>query len=136
MTEPASSFPQPPRKICIRARARASQGEDYGSRTRVGAAAFVLARRLLHGRLHFLEGAHLDLANALPADAELGRQVLERRRLLGQAAGLEDALLAVVEGRHGVGEVALAPVELLGLGKPLLLARRLVDQPVLPLARF
>ena len=59
----------------------------------------VLAGRLLHGRLDLLEGAHLDLADALAADAELRGEVLQRRRLLGQAPRLEDALLAVVRGR-------------------------------------
>src|SRR5262249_58506910 len=34
--------------------------------------ALVLAARLLHGGLHLLEGAYLDLADPLARDAELG----------------------------------------------------------------
>ena len=50
-----------------------------------------------HRLLHLLEGAHLDLAHALARDAELARQVLERDRVVGQPARLEDAPLALVE---------------------------------------
>jgi hypothetical protein len=49
----------------------------------------------LHRLLHLLEGAHLDLAHALARDAELARQVLERDRVVGQPARLEDAALAL-----------------------------------------
>src|SRR5260370_27733798 len=52
---------------------------------------------VLHRLLHLLEGAHLDLADALAGDAELLRQLLERDRIVGQPPRLEDAALAVVE---------------------------------------
>src|ERR1039457_3633572 len=52
---------------------------------------------ILHRLLHLLEGAHLDLAHALARDAEFGCQILERDRIVRQAARLEDAPLALVE---------------------------------------
>src|SRR5262245_4397968 len=75
-----------------------------------GGLALVLARRLLHGSLYLLEGAHLDLADALARDAELGRKVLQGRRLLGEPPCLENALLAVVQRGKRARQVALAPV--------------------------
>jgi hypothetical protein len=57
---------------------------------------FQLAGALLYRLLDLLEGAHLDLADAFAADAELGRQLLQRHGLLGESARLEDAPLAVV----------------------------------------
>ena len=39
---------------------------------------------VFHRPLHLLEGAHLDLAHALARDAELGRQVLKRDRIIRQ----------------------------------------------------
>ena len=38
------------------------------------------ASGVLHGLLHLLERAHLDLADALARYAELARQILQRRR--------------------------------------------------------
>src|SRR5690606_24506174 len=52
---------------------------------------------LLDGLLHLLEGADLDLAHALAGDAELAGEILERDRVVAQAACLEDAALALVE---------------------------------------
>src|SRR6202022_300253 len=63
-----------------------------------------LARTLLHCLLHLLEGADLDLADPLAADAEFGRELLQRDRILGQPARLEDAPFAVVEDVHGFAE--------------------------------
>ena len=40
--------------------------------------------------LDLLEGAHLDLADPLAADAELAREVLQRDRVLGEPACLID----------------------------------------------
>src|SRR5215470_9441476 len=66
---------------------------------RVGACSFlVLAGGFLHRRLHLLEGAHLDLPDALPAHAELGGEILQSCRLLGQPPRLEDAFLSLVQG--------------------------------------
>src|ERR1039458_10330355 len=52
---------------------------------------------ILHRLLHLLEGAHFDLAHALARDAQFGCQILERDRIRRQAAGLQDAPLALVE---------------------------------------
>src|SRR5262249_8244258 len=46
---------------------------------------------VLHGPLHLLQGADLDLAHALARHAELGGQVLERDRIVGKPAGLAGA---------------------------------------------
>ena len=54
----------------------------------------------LHRLLHLLEGAHLDLADALARHAELGGEVLQRHRVVGEPAGLEDATLARIEHAH------------------------------------
>src|SRR5260370_4663052 len=79
-----------------------------GSRDRNGGAAtarsvkrdqWSLCDRDLHGPLHLLEGAHLDLAHALARDAELHREILERHRIIFELACLEDAPLALAE--HG-----------------------------------
>src|SRR5262245_24833808 len=76
---------------------------------------------VLHRALHLLEGAHLDLPHALARDAELGGQILERDRIVGKPARLEDAPLAVVEHRERFAERLLAVVRLLVRGEPLLL---------------
>jgi hypothetical protein len=47
--------------------------------------------------MDLFEGAHLDLADAFAADVELGREILQRDRIVAQAAGLEDAPFALVE---------------------------------------
>ena len=41
---------------------------------------------VLHRVLHLLEGAHLDLAHALPAEAEFLRQLRKRDLFLGEPA--------------------------------------------------
>src|SRR6185295_16202154 len=51
---------------------------------------------------HFLEGFHLDLADALGRDVELGREVVQREGvLLPQPARLDDAAAARVQGGEG-----------------------------------
>src|SRR5262245_21942612 len=131
--------------IATCARSRPPREESQRRSPRRGAAvsgagagrlALVLAGRLLHGGLHLLEGAYLDLADPLARDAELGGEVLEGRWFLGEPPRLENALLALVQGGQRARQVALAPVELLRFAEPLLLAWRLIDQPVLPLAGF
>src|SRR6185369_849341 len=99
--------------------------------------------RLLHGGdaaldrlLHLLERANFDLTHALARDAELGGQLLERDWIVGQAARLEDAPLALVEHVERGDQRLVAVVALLALGEDALLARRIVDQPVHPLAAF
>src|ERR1700730_19471742 len=59
---------------------------------------------LLHRVLHLLEGAHLDLAHALPAEAEFLRQLRKRDLFLGEPARLEDAPLALVEHGERIGQ--------------------------------
>jgi hypothetical protein len=56
---------------------------------------------LLDGVLDLLEGADLDLADALAADVEFAGEILQRDRIVAQAAGLEDALFALVEHADG-----------------------------------
>src|SRR5262249_62264659 len=73
---------------------------------------------VLHGPLHLLQGADLDLAHALARHAELGGQVLERDRIVGKPAGLEDAPLALVEHRERFAERLSAVVRFLALPEP------------------
>src|SRR5690606_40174905 len=61
-----------------------------------------LGQVLLHRLLHLFEGAHLDLADAFPRDAEFRREVLEGDRVVREAACLEDPALARIEHREGV----------------------------------
>src|SRR4029078_11123477 len=72
--------------------------------------------RLLHRILHLLEGANLDLANSLAGDAELGGQLFQRERILGETARLEHSPLALVQAlQRGVEHIA-AGLLLLVLG--------------------
>src|SRR5215472_18344510 len=64
--------------------------------------------RDLHRPPHLLEGAHLDLTHALARDAELHRQILERHRIIGELARLEDAPLALAEHGERLAERLLA----------------------------
>src|SRR6266566_5763938 len=89
---------------------------------------------VLHRVLHLLEGAHLDLAHALPAEAEFLGQLRKRDLFLGEPARLEDAPLALVEHGERIGQRLAAVIELLARGERRLLVRGFVHQPVLPLA--
>src|SRR4029077_15609160 len=75
-------------------------------------------RRGLDRLLQLLEGAHLDLAHPLARDAVLLRQILERRRVVAQAALAEDMTLALVEMRHRFFEQIAAQSQLLALAEP------------------
>src|SRR2546428_10073794 len=114
-----------------------------GSRDRDGTAAtarsmkrdqWSLCDRDLHSPLHLLEGTHLDLAHALARDAELHRQILERHRIIGELARLEDAPLALAEHRERLAKRLPAVVRFLVFDEPRLLIGDLVDEPVLPFA--
>src|SRR5690348_16430498 len=72
---------------------------------------------VLHRFLHLLEGADLDLADALAADVVFLRQFLERRRIVAQPASLEDRLLAIIELAHGAAQHAHALVVFLGVAE-------------------
>src|SRR5215468_1903165 len=89
---------------------------------------------VLHRLLHLLEGTHAYLVHALARYAELVRELIERDRLFGESARLEDAPLPVVERGDRQGEGLTAAVELLACGECRLLVGTLVNQPVLPLA--
>src|SRR5215510_8245017 len=89
---------------------------------------------VLHRLLHLLEGTHSYLAHALARDAELVGKLLERDRLFGEPARLEDAPLSVVERRECLTERLPAVVRFLALRHPRLLVGDVVDEPVLPLA--
>src|SRR4051794_16162760 len=77
---------------------------------------FGLCDRALDRGLHLLEGADLDLADALARHAELGSKVFQRHRLIGEAARLEDAAFARVEHAHGAVQGVTAGVILPLLG--------------------
>src|SRR2546425_7046138 len=91
---------------------------------------------VLHRVLHLLERAHLDLAHALARDAEFFGELLERDRILGEPARLEDAPLAVVEHAQRLAERLAAVVEVLVLGPHSFLAWRVAGPPILPLPRI
>src|SRR6516162_4355698 len=65
---------------------------------------------------------------------ELGRQILERDRVVGKPPRLEDAPLALVEHRERFTERLLAVLRFLVLDEPRLLIGDFVDEPVLPFA--
>src|SRR5215208_7932712 len=90
--------------------------------------------RRLDRLLQLLEGAHLNLAHPLARDAVLLRQILERRRVLLEAALGQDVALAVVEVGHRLFQEVAPQPQLLALAEPGFLALALVDQPVLPFA--
>src|SRR6516164_11652033 len=97
---------------------------------------FLSGDRALDRRLHLLEGADLDLAHALPRYAELGREIFQRHRLVGEPPRLEDAAFSRVEHLDCTAQCLAAMIELLAIGHQRFLARRGIDQPVLPFARF
>src|SRR6202035_2050604 len=84
--------------------------------------------------LYLLEGAHLDLADALARHTELLGKFLECARLIGKAACFKYPALAVVEHRERFAQRLVPVVRLLGFGTPALLPDAVVDQPVHPLA--
>src|SRR3569833_1331212 len=86
--------------------------------------------------LRLLERTHLDLAHTLARYAELGGEILERDRIVGEAARLEDAPLAFIQHVQRADERVVTVVALLAVGEDALLRRRVVDQPVLPLSRL
>src|SRR5262245_23734899 len=91
---------------------------------------------ILDGLLHLFEGAHLNLAHALARHTELGCKLLKGDRIVGQSPGLEDAPLALIEDIER-GDQRLVPiVALLALGENALLARCLIEKPILPFAHF
>jgi hypothetical protein len=59
---------------------------------------------VLHCVLDLLEGAHLDLAHALAAEAEFLGQLRKRDLFFGEPARLEDAPLALVEHGERIGQ--------------------------------
>jgi hypothetical protein len=85
--------------------------------------------------LHLLEGAGLDLANALERFAELLGQLAERYRLFGETVRLENSPLAVVKHRESFAKRLAPVVEFLALEQQPLLTRRFVDQPIPELLR-
>jgi len=83
---------------------------------------------------HLFEDKHLDLPHALARDADFIREHSKRDRVFGQAPSYEDPALASVESRQGVDQ-RLAPIfQLFVLDQDALLARRVIDQPILPFA--
>ena len=92
-----------------------------------------LAGQAQQRRLQLLERAHLDLADALAADAIDLAQFLERLGLVGEAALHQDMLFAVVEAFQRGHQQVVADLAFLILGDQLVLQRAVVDEEVLPL---
>ena len=83
---------------------------------------------------HLFEDKHLDLPHALARDADFIREHSKRDRVFGQAPRFEDPALANVKSRQGLDQ-RLAPIfQLFVLDQDALLARRVIDQPILPFA--
>src|SRR5262245_21618300 len=61
-------------------------------------------------RLHLLECTDLDLANTLARNPEFSREVLQRHRFLGEAAGLEDAAFTCIEYTHRASQSLMAMI--------------------------
>src|SRR5580704_3401413 len=99
-----------------------------------GLGIFHMRDRVLDRLLHLLEGAHLDLADALARHAELIGELFQGDRIVGETPRLEDATLAIVEHRERFAQRLVPIVRLLGFGEPALLADAVVDQPIHPLA--
>src|SRR5665213_1246514 len=77
--------------------------------------------RGLHRLLHLLERAHLDLAHALARDAELGGEILERDRIVGEPPRLEDAAFALVQHAECADQRLVAVTAFLAVGENALL---------------
>lgn len=83
---------------------------------------------------HLFEDKHLDLPHPLARDAEFVGEHSKRDWVFGQAPRFEDPALANVEFRQGLDQ-RLAPIfQLFVLDQDALLARRVIDQPILPFA--
>ena len=95
---------------------------------------FHLRHTVFNRLLHLFERAHLDLPYALARNVELGRQVLQRHRIVGETPRLEDAALAIVEHAQRIGQRLVAVIAFLAFSEDALLARAFVDQPILPFA--
>jgi hypothetical protein len=74
---------------------------------------FLHSDAALHRPLHLLEGTHAYLAHALARHAELGRQILERDRVVSEPPRLEDAPLTIVQYRQCFAERLSAVVRFL-----------------------
>jgi hypothetical protein len=85
--------------------------------------------------LHLLEGADLDLTNALARYAEFLGELAERGRLFLETGRLENSPLAIVKHREGFAKGLAPVVEFLALEQQPLLTRRFVDQPIPELLR-
>src|SRR5260221_2773072 len=75
-----------------------------------GSAGLPRRRHGSHSLLQLLEGAHLDLADALARNAELVRQLLKRHRLVRQSARLQNATFALVQYGQRVAQRLAAVV--------------------------
>src|SRR5262249_19509291 len=95
-----------------------------------------LRYRGAHSRLHFLEGASLDLPYTLARDAERRGQLLQCNWLVYKAPPLEDAPLTLVEDSERLGQRLRAVLEFLALSESRFLVGALIDERVLPLARI
>src|SRR3984957_3173957 len=86
----------------------------------------------LHCLLPLLESAHLDLPHPLARDAEFGRELLERDRIVGQPAGLEDAPLAGIEHAQRPAQRIHANVRFLAVGEQRSLTAAVSPHPPRP----
>src|SRR5262249_12652702 len=123
----AQSVDRPTSPARARGTHRLSTSVKHGRRS-------YLCDRDLHRPLHLLEGAGFDLPHPLARDAKLGREIVQRARLLGKTARLEDAPFAFVEHRQRFAQRLPAVLGLLAVGKLRFLVGPLLDQPILPFA--
>src|SRR6516164_2521123 len=84
--------------------------------------------------LQLFKRAHFDLANPLPRDAVLLRQILEGGRILPQTSLGQNVAFTIIQVGHRLFKQIAAYPELLPFPEPGFLALALVNQPILPLA--
>ena len=89
--------------------------------------------RNMHGLLHLLKGACLDLSDPLAGDAKLDRKLVQCERWIVEAAALEDVAFAVVEDPERHAKRAPAVLRLLAFRETRFLIGSFVRQQVLPL---
>src|SRR5580700_3438361 len=89
--------------------------------------------RNMHGLLHLLKGARLDLSDPLARDVKLDCKLVQCERRLVEPAPLEDMAFAVVEDPERHAKRALPGLRLLAFREPRFLIGSFVRQPILPL---
>jgi hypothetical protein len=86
----------------------------------------------MHGLLHLLKGARLDLSDPLARDAKLDCKLVQCERRLVEPAALEDVAFAVVEDPERHAKRAPAGLRLLAFRETRFLIGSFVCKPILP----